>query len=331
MNMAMSSSESDFLNSILETRKLFLVPSDPTHHVIWRNPPSHTWIDLFIINDKSALNYYKKSAAPFSVGHDFTEIGYKCFRPPTRSKYFWTRDLRNLNCNALSSVLLQKLRRLSSDITDSCVSISQSPNTNLNFNVNNVSNAFNVNSNLSSFITCNRAPRAYPSVDELASSLTQAVSALYDKIAPRKRIVLSTTRKPWVSGEILSLMWRRDHSYKEAKRSGLQEDHSRFLQLRRDVKNRLDTAKNAHYANRLLSAPTMGAKWGILRNLGISKPKLPSPLTCFRADDLNRHFNSVSANIPPLTPADIIDILNAPTAIGNATSLSTPRFPRTLQ
>ena len=37
----------------------------------------------------------------------------------------------------------------------------------------------------------------------------------------------------------------------------------------------------------------------------ISKAKLPSPLTCFRADELNRHFTSVSANIPVLTPTNL--------------------------
>ena len=35
--------------------------SDPTHHVTWREPTSHTRINLFVINNKSALNYYIES------------------------------------------------------------------------------------------------------------------------------------------------------------------------------------------------------------------------------------------------------------------------------
>ena len=67
-----------------------------------------------------------------------------------------------------------------------------------------------------------------------------------------------------------------------------------------------------YYANRLQSASNIKSKWNLIRNLGISKAKLPSPLTCFRADELNRHFTSVSINIPMLTPTNLNDLLTHP-------------------
>ena len=103
-------------------------------------------------------------------------------------------------------------------------------------------------------------------------------------------------------------MRRCDRAFKEAKRTGLQVDYAYFNQLRRDIRNQLDSSKNNYYANRLQSASNMKAKW----NLGISKAKLPSPLTCFRADKLNRHFTSVSANIPVLTPTYLSELLTHP-------------------
>ena len=73
-------------------------------------------------------------------------------------------------------------------------------------------------------------------------------------------------------------MRRRDRAFKEAKRTGLQVDYAYFNQLRRDIRNQLDSSKNKYYANRLQSASNMKAKWNIIRILGIQRPSFPRHL-----------------------------------------------------
>ena len=42
-----------YLNNTISANSLSLVPSDPTHHQLWRD--SHTWIDLFIVGNLDCL------------------------------------------------------------------------------------------------------------------------------------------------------------------------------------------------------------------------------------------------------------------------------------
>ena len=121
---------------------LFLVLSESTNHTIWRILLTHTWIDLFIINDEAALNFYKQSEAPFVNTHDFTEIGYKCLRPPKTSNTFCAKDLKNVNRDLLSSVINANLERLFPSDSDIRVN-----NANSVSNVNTVSSSSNNFSN----------------------------------------------------------------------------------------------------------------------------------------------------------------------------------------
>ena len=70
------------------------VPSDPTHHQVWRG--SHTWIDLFIVKSDDRVLTYSKSDAPFIAGHDFIEIAIACCEPPPVTKSVLLHDLKRV-------------------------------------------------------------------------------------------------------------------------------------------------------------------------------------------------------------------------------------------
>ena len=96
------------LNNTINANSLSLVPSDPTHHQLWRD--SHTWIDLFIVGNLDNLQSYSKSTAPFIVGHDFIEIALNCNKPPPIERSIESRNLKKVEheslCLALSYHLL---------------------------------------------------------------------------------------------------------------------------------------------------------------------------------------------------------------------------------
>ena len=70
LNMAFPNSpDAIHLQTSICSNSLRLVPSDPTHHQVWRG--SHTWIDFFIVKSDDSVLTYSKSDAPFIAGHDF--------------------------------------------------------------------------------------------------------------------------------------------------------------------------------------------------------------------------------------------------------------------
>ena len=84
MNMATPNSPPAVsLQNLLDSHSLFLVPSDPTHHQLYRD--SHTWLDLFIVKNAESVVAYHKSPAPFIAGHDFIYISLSHVKNPNRS------------------------------------------------------------------------------------------------------------------------------------------------------------------------------------------------------------------------------------------------------
>ena len=93
INMARSESPAaSYLNNTISANSLSLVPSDPTHHQLWRD--SHTWIDLFIVGNLDCLQSYSKSFASLIAGHDFIEIALACNKPSPVERSIQSLDLK---------------------------------------------------------------------------------------------------------------------------------------------------------------------------------------------------------------------------------------------
>ena len=105
-------------------------------------------------------------------------------------------------------------------------------------------------------------------------ALTHALMCAIDSVAPLRKAILSSRRKPWVNPQIRALMKSRDRAYRLARSSGSAADLTRFRLLRAQASNALDTAKNKHVACRLAEAPSAEGKWRELRRLHVSSPSL---------------------------------------------------------
>ena len=96
-----------YLNNTISANSLSLVPSDTTHHKLWRD--SHSWIDLFIVGNLDCLQSYSKSSAPFIAGHNFIEIALDCNKPPLVERSIPSRDLKRVNPDSLCQALSHHL------------------------------------------------------------------------------------------------------------------------------------------------------------------------------------------------------------------------------
>lgn len=114
-NMSTENYGSRYLTDQLNQHSLHLVPSDPTHHVNWRD--LHTHLDLFIVGDPSQVRDYRKSPSPFIDGHDFIELDLDCPRPPIVRKVITSRQLTKINQPDLLALLSQSLTQPQKHLT----------------------------------------------------------------------------------------------------------------------------------------------------------------------------------------------------------------------
>ena len=123
---------------------------------------------------------------------------------------------------------------------------------------------------------------------------------------------MSFLRKPWVSEDMRLLMKERDRAYKRAAATGIHGDFIHFKQLRSQVSNLLDTAKNSHIPSKLGDARDAREKWKELRKFGVVGKRLPSPFSHFSAETLSRHYGSVCSGAPPLSLSDLTNAISEP-------------------
>ena len=83
--MAVKDTDYRYLKNKLDSFGLFLVPSQPTHHTSRETVvngmstihESHTWLDLFIVQDSQSVLQYEKSDAPLIAGRDLIKLNYR--------------------------------------------------------------------------------------------------------------------------------------------------------------------------------------------------------------------------------------------------------------
>ena len=261
MNMALlNSPDATHLNNSICSNSLLLVPSDPTHHQLWRR--SHTWIDLFIVKSNDRVLSYSKSDTPFIAGHDFIIQSLACAKPPSTAKSVMLRDLKRLDPESLRPVLPRYLRTSFPHAPFSCYAFI----------------ATTITAELvsgPSYVDTNAGERA----------LSCALISALDSVAPLRKLILSSRHKPWVNPQIRALMRSRDRTYRLACSSGSATDLARFRALRSQTSNALDSAKNSHVASRIADAPSIEVKWLELCRLHVTRPNLSSPRAKFTATE----------------------------------------------
>ena len=104
-----SKPETSILIDLVKTHSFSIVSTEPTHHVISLNPPSHTTLDLFIVNHIENVIHFSKSVSPFIAGHDFIHLILNIDTPKAPPTTIVCRNLNNLNQNRLHELLSSNL------------------------------------------------------------------------------------------------------------------------------------------------------------------------------------------------------------------------------
>ncbi|KAL7306993.1 hypothetical protein TKK_0000743 [Trichogramma kaykai] len=131
-------------------------------------------------------------------------------------------------------------------------------------------------------------------------------------MAPLTRVVFKERSKPWVTQEIRNLMRARDRAFRTYKRRRTVEAHNVFKRFRRDLKNKLDSAKSGYIQSRIAEATSLDEYWLILKGLGLSSRGNPSPLLHFSPEVLCTHYASVSSATPPILSEEIDEVCSEP-------------------
>lgn len=175
--------DSKILLNQIDSNALSVVSCELTHHLFDKNPPSHTTLDLFIVNDLKLVSSFTKSDSPFIAGHDFIELSFHCNNPKPTSKIILTRSLQTSDPIKITHAFHEALH--STPLTTSLLD---------------TTHTFNSPSPLT--------------VDSYERALSQAIISAFDSAAPLRSVKLSSKRQPWVSPAIRALMRKRDLAYK---------------------------------------------------------------------------------------------------------------------
>ncbi|CAB0037525.1 unnamed protein product [Trichogramma brassicae] len=89
------------------------------------------------------------------------------------------------------------------------------------------------------------------------------------------------------------------------------EAYNVFKSFRRNLKNRLDTAKSNYIRSRIDEAESPNDYWRILKSLGLSSQGHPSPLLHFSPETLCKHYAGVLSVMPPLLLEEVDQMCGA--------------------
>ena len=164
---------------------------------------------------------------------------------------------------------------------------------------------------LNKFITSSIEHSVPPeSVDNLCSFFTNTITTAYDTFAPSRSILCNTRRKPWVNNGIRILMKQRDKVFKQARAANSKDLFDVYKDLRRTIRNLIDTSKNKFISNQISNSANPKQLWSIFKNLGFSSFSRPSPFKFFSANSINSHFASVCRQHPPASLEDLNSTLS---------------------
>ena len=133
------------------------------------------------------------------------------------------------------------------------------------------------------------------SITDKCRHLNNSLNNSLNHCAPKVEIYVGPRRKPWANIEIRKLIKKRNKIFSKAKRSGSQTLFEIYRQLRSEIKNKLDSAKNKHFARILDSSVNSKQLWSNLKSYGISSKPRPSPFTFFAPDEISKFFSSISS------------------------------------
>ncbi|KAL7289522.1 hypothetical protein TKK_0016498 [Trichogramma kaykai] len=184
-----------------------LVSTVPTHHVIYHDGSIHeNCLDLVIVRDTSLIESLSRSSSPFAAAHDFIDFEYKLSHKIAPAVTKFTRDFRRVRTETIAPLVERE------------ISIGFSRD------------------GLSLFVVDEAAvggsvvTRAL--LDLAVATLSSALLAAADLVAPLSASQPASRRKPWVTSQIRSLIRERDRAYRLFRRRGSSADAYKELRSR---------------------------------------------------------------------------------------------------
>lgn len=127
--------------------------------------------------------------------------------------------------------------------------------------------------------------------DDKTEAFTQSCKILLDNHAPMRSFTpLIETDVPWMNKEIKILIFERDMTKREWRRTRSEDTRSHFKTLRNRVNQLLKNGKKDYYEHKFASTSNCSELWRNIRSLGINCKQSQDPL--FTADDFNNYLVS---------------------------------------
>jgi len=114
------------------------------------------------------------------------------------------------------------------------------------------------------------------SVDFQVDFLQTNINYLYNRFVPVRTKITKNTEKPWITGDIKSLILKREKAYNKWKRYRTQFFYERFKDLRKAVKKSIFIAKSSYYHSKFSEAVSTKQTWKQINSIGIGYKNLSS-------------------------------------------------------
>lgn len=133
------------------------------------------------------------------------------------------------------------------------------------------------------------------SIDAKVELMNKLIIDLFDKHAPVRSVKIKHKYNPWMNGNILRHLNKRDRARKRYAITKSADDYESFRVARNKCKQLIRNSKQCYYHEIFSHNCTGKDMWRTIRTLGIGKEKLSADITSVSADGLNSHYLSVAS------------------------------------
>ena len=141
-----------------------------------------------------------------------------------------------------------------------------------------------------------------------------------NKHAPLKQYQLKARSNPWITKEIITLMYKHDLQHKKLKDSNNNAQlHREYKKARNKVVNKIRLAKKNYYNQEIANGNTPKHMWKIIR--GLLKPKDSSDQIPIDPTTFNKFFANIIISHSPYTVTKLKTFLTRPITSSNSTKI----------
>lgn len=135
--------------------------------------------------------------------------------------------------------------------------------------------------------------RSVKSMTEAWDIFKQKFELICNNHAPLSKARLKSRKSPWITKEIIQIMYRRDYVHKKAIQLEDSDLWSEYKMLRNQVTSMIRNAKREYYELHLIGEQNENNIWKILHTILPSKYSLHDSNTDLSADDFCNHFSEI--------------------------------------